>query len=101
MEERQEPRGPQGEGQNQGGTALILRVLRVSLHVGFAVLLLVAVVRLVIGPASPVALGAGLVLSLLLAAVYLAGTLLEKRHAADPARSHHDGRRIAPEQGAG
>lgn len=70
----------------QGGTALILRVLRVSLHLGFAVLLLVAVVRLLIGAASPLALGAGMVLSLLLAAVYLAGTLLEKRHAADPAR---------------
>jgi signal transduction histidine kinase len=72
--------------ETPGGTALILSVLRVSLHVGFAVLLLVAVVRLLIGPASPLAVGAGLVLSLLLAAVYLAGTLLEKRHAADPAR---------------
>ncbi|MGW9414028.1 sensor histidine kinase [Arthrobacter cupressi] len=72
--------------ESQGGTALILRVLRVCLHVGFAVLLLVAMVRLLIGPASPPALGAGLVLSLLLAAVYLAGTLLEKRYASDPAR---------------
>jgi len=87
MEEWQEPRGPQGAGgQHHGGTALVLRVLRVSLHVGFAVLLLVAVVRLLIAPASPVALGAGLLLSLLLAAVYLAGTILEKRHSADAAR---------------
>jgi len=63
------------------GSAVILRVLRVSLHVGFAVLLLVAVVRLAVAGLSPFATGAGLGLSLLLAAVYLAGTVLEKRHA--------------------
>lgn len=63
------------------GAALILRVLRVSLHVGFAVLLLVAVVRLLSGGIQ----GTGwitLLLALLLAALYLLGTVLEKRHAA-------------------
>ncbi|AXJ11736.1 sensor histidine kinase [Arthrobacter sp. PM3] len=67
------------------GAAVILRVLRVSLHVGFAVLLLVAVIRLLAGGVA----GTGwitLLLALLLATVYLAGTVLEKRHAAHHAR---------------
>ncbi|WP_369745588.1 sensor histidine kinase [Paenarthrobacter sp. AMU7] len=74
------------------GAATILRVLRVCLHVGFAVLLLVAVVRLLTGvgvagsPPTPVAMAAGLGLSALLAAVYLAGTILEKRYASDASR---------------
>jgi signal transduction histidine kinase len=71
------------------GTATILRVLRISLHVGFAVLLLVAVVRLLTGTAgspSPVAVIAGLGLSAALALVYLVGTILEKRHAAGAGR---------------
>ncbi|MHC6222964.1 sensor histidine kinase [Arthrobacter sp. MMS24-S77] len=68
------------------GAAVILRVLRVSLHVGFAVLLLVAVLRLVAAGLSPLATTAGLVLALLLAAVYLVGTVLEKRHALNPKR---------------
>ncbi|MDR6988547.1 signal transduction histidine kinase [Paenarthrobacter nitroguajacolicus] len=73
------------------GAATILRVLRVCLHVGFAVLLLVAVVRLLTGAGtaaspSPVAVTAGLGLSALLALVYLAGTVLEKRHAGDASR---------------
>lgn len=77
--------------QSPAGAATILRVLRVSLHVGFAVLLLVAIVRLLTGVGtagtpSPVALTAGLGLSALLAAVYLAGTVLEKRHSSDPSR---------------
>ncbi|GLU58381.1 hypothetical protein Pure05_11570 [Paenarthrobacter ureafaciens] len=63
-------------------TTAILRVLRVSLHVGFAVLLLVAVVRLLAGPGVPqLALTAGLALSTVLVVVYLTGTVLEKRHA--------------------
>lgn len=65
--------------------AVILRILRVCLHSGFAVLLLVAVVRLV---------GAGLdgtdwiaaCLALVLAAVYVLGTVLEKRHSTDPSQ---------------
>ena len=77
--------------QSPAGAATILRVLRVSLHVGFAVLLLVAVVRLTAGMGtsgarSAVAVIAGLGLSALLALVYLSGTLLEKRHASDPTR---------------
>jgi signal transduction histidine kinase len=67
------------------GAAVILRVLRVSLHVGFAVLLLVALVRLLAGGIT----GQGwvtLLLALLLAAFYLVGTVLEKRHAAHRTR---------------
>ncbi|MGO4591643.1 sensor histidine kinase [Paenarthrobacter sp. 2TAF44] len=71
------------------GTATILRVLRISLHVGFAALLLVAVVRLLAGTAgsaTPVAIIAGLGLSAALALVYLVGTILEKRHASNGSR---------------
>ncbi|PYI68138.1 sensor histidine kinase [Arthrobacter livingstonensis] len=57
----------------------ILRFLRVALHVGFAVLLAVALIRLLTGqldrPERYVLLGVALVL----AAVYLAGTVAEKR----------------------
>ena len=66
------------------GAAVILRVLRVSLHVGFAVLLLVAVVRMLAAGVS----GAGwlsLGVAVSLAGVYLAGTVLEKRHSSRPA----------------
>lgn len=66
--------------------AVILRVLRVCLHSGFAVLLLVALVRLLgtglQGGAGWVALG----LTLVLAALYLLGTVLEKRHSTAPSR---------------
>ncbi|QCB96065.1 sensor histidine kinase [Arthrobacter sp. PAMC25564] len=67
------------------GAAGILRVLRVSLHVGFAVLLLVAVVRL---PGAGIHGNGPLTLAtaMILAAVYVAGTVLEKRHAQDPSR---------------
>lgn len=68
-------------GTESTGAAVILRVLRVSLHVGFAVLLLVALVRLLAGGIT----GEDwitLLLALLLAALYLVGTVLEKRHAA-------------------
>ena len=64
---------------------MILRVLRVSLHVGFAVLLLVALVRLLgagLGGVEWLTLG----LALVLAAVYLLGTVLEKSHFTDPSR---------------
>ena len=65
-------------------TGAVLRVLRVCLHVGFAVLLAVAVIRLLTGASvapTTVALAAGLGLSAALALVYLAGTVMEKRHA--------------------
>lgn len=65
--------------------AVILRVLRVCLHTGFAVLLLVAVARLA-GPGLRGADWLSLGLALVLAAVYLLGTVLEKRHSTDPSR---------------
>jgi signal transduction histidine kinase len=79
------PAGTAQEVPEPTGAAVILRVLRVSLHVGFAVLLLVALVRLLSGGIH----GAGwitLLLALLLACFYLLGTVLEKRHAAQPGR---------------
>lgn len=79
-----------------GGTrnaAVILRVLRVCLHSGFAVLLLVAVARLA-GPGLRGADWLSLGLALVLAAVYLLGTVLEKRHSTDP--SHFDPRPYSP-----
>lgn len=73
------------DGPAPTGAAVILRILRVSLHVGFAALLLVALVRLL---AAGVHGGAWLtlVLALALAGVYLAGTVLEKRHSVRPGR---------------
>jgi len=78
--------------EDSTGAAVVLRVLRVSLHVGFAVLLLVALVRLLAAGVH----GTGwlkLALALCLAVVYLAGTVLEKRHAARPGR--FDPRRLS------
>jgi signal transduction histidine kinase len=67
------------------GSAIILRLLRVSLHVGFAVLLLVATARvLVSGPGLTGWLS--LALALLLATVYVIGTVLEKRHSTETDR---------------
>lgn len=65
--------------------AVILRVLRVCLHSGFAVLLLVAVARLLstgLWGADWLTVG----LALVLAAVYVLGTVLEKRHSSDSSR---------------
>ena len=65
--------------------AVILRVLRVCLHSGFAVLLLVALVRQLgtgVRGTGWLTLGLGLVL----AAVYVLGTVLEKRHSTAPSR---------------
>ncbi|MCB5294150.1 sensor histidine kinase [Arthrobacter sp. SO3] len=75
------PAGPAATPQ----AAVILRVLRVCLHSGFAVLLFVAVGRLMgtgLQGTDWFALG----LALILAALYLLGTVLEKRHSADPSR---------------
>ena len=60
----------------------ILRFLRVTLHVGFALLLAVAVVQLMASSMGSPARYIFLVLALLLAAVYLLGTVAEKRFAA-------------------
>lgn len=78
-------------------TEQILRSLRVALHVGFAALLLVGTVRSLLplaareaGQPAEAPVGVVLPLAALLALVYLAGTVLEKRHfqgaALDPAR---------------
>lgn len=65
--------------------AVILRVLRVCLHCGFAVLLLVALARL-LGSGLQGTNWLALSLALVLAAVYLLGTVLEKRHSVDTSR---------------
>ena len=78
------PEGPDDallSGLDPAPSVAILHVLRVTLHVGFAALLGVAVLRLVVSgvgdPLLPVWAGTALVL----AGVYLAGTILEKRFA--------------------
>ena len=78
------------------GTQVILRVLRVSLHLGFAALLLLGVVRYTLTLGS-LTLGSGgsapawspavvYPVAALLAAVYLGGTAAEKRHALGASR---------------
>ncbi len=62
-------------------SAAILRVLRVTLHTGFAVLLAVGLVRMLMAGGSLRWVWAGA--AVVLAAVYLTGTVLEKRHAED------------------
>ncbi|QDG65298.1 sensor histidine kinase [Pseudarthrobacter sp. NIBRBAC000502772] len=103
---------PAADPQPTSSGAAILRFLRVTLHVGFAVLLLVAILRLhfadgavgmdgateAAGPATPDGTAAGQrlvwsALALALAAAYLAGTVLEKRFAAG--RSSFDPHRYA------
>ena len=57
----------------------VLRALRLGLHVSFAVLLGIGVVRMLTSGASPELTWSGLLLTGLLAVVYLAGTVAEKR----------------------
>ena len=57
----------------------ILRFLRVSLHVGFAVLLAVGVIRLLMEPSQRPGRYLFLLISVLLAMTYLVGTVAEKR----------------------
>ncbi|WP_457946651.1 sensor histidine kinase [Pseudarthrobacter sp. alpha12b] len=71
-------KGPLNALEN-ASSAAILRVLRVTLHTGFAVLLAVALVRMLMAGGSLSWLWA--CTAVVLAAVYLAGTVLEKRHA--------------------
>lgn len=75
-----------------GTTARILAVLRVVLHVSFAALLLVGLVRALPGPGTQAA--AEWPTALLLAAVYLAGTVAERRRWA-VARPVHRGAALA------
>lgn len=70
---------------------LVLRALRTALHVGFAGLLLLAVIQMSLAPPALPAQVCAYVLSGVLAGVYLAGTVAEKRFAAtgrgpDPTR---------------
>jgi signal transduction histidine kinase len=60
-------------------SAAILRVLRVTLHTGFALLLAVGLVRMLMAGGTLRWAWAGA--AVVLAAVYLTGTVLEKRHA--------------------
>ncbi len=60
-------------------SGMILRFLRVTLHIGFAVLLAVGIIRLLMEPAERPARYFFLALSLVLAATYLVGTVAEKR----------------------
>lgn len=69
---------------------MVLRVLRVGLHVGFAVLLGIGLFRVLGSEESAPRRIAALALTGLLAALYLAGTLRENRHAAG--RAAHPGR---------
>ncbi|WP_374709746.1 sensor histidine kinase [Arthrobacter russicus] len=88
------PRGQAADppsGTASASTMAILRALRVALHVGFAGLLTVALLRLLFADSRPSAKFLLVGLAVLLAVVYLAGTVLEKRFAsgalgADPRR---------------
>ncbi|MDR6414683.1 sensor histidine kinase [Pseudarthrobacter sulfonivorans] len=76
---------PAADPQTIPSGATILRFLRVTLHVGFAVLLLVAILRMhfVAGPGGNpegTLRNVWSALAVALAAAYLAGTLLEKRY---------------------
>ena len=75
--------GTSGEDGTEAGSPgdLVLRALRVALHLAFAGLLLLAVVQLSLDPPAAPAQAAASVLSVVLAGIYLAGTLTEKRFA--------------------
>ncbi len=78
------PRGPDDallSGLDAAPTVAILHVLRVTLHVGFAALLGVAVLRLLVFGGGDPLLFVWAGTAFLLAGVYLTGTVLEKRFA--------------------
>ena len=78
------PGGPDDallSGLDAAPSVAILHVLRVTLHVGFAALLGVAVLRLLVSGGGDALLPVWAGTSLVLAGVYLAGTILEKRFA--------------------
>lgn len=66
---------------------LVLRVLRIALHVGFAVLLAVGVARTLLTAPHAVSSYVALALAVFLAAVYVAGTVVEKRAAENTRQS--------------
>lgn len=69
-------------GLDAAPSVAILRVLRLTLHIGFAVLLCVAVLRLLTSGAEDPLRYVWVGIACVLAAVYLAGTVMEKRFAA-------------------
>lgn len=79
-----------GAPTDPGTGGVVLRVLRVALHLGFALLLAVGVVRVLSTDTTATARACSLALAAVLAAVYLLGTRWESRHArglaADPGR---------------
>ncbi|MCW1249298.1 sensor histidine kinase [Acaricomes phytoseiuli] len=77
---------PAAEAERGLSTAAILRALRVALHVGFALLLGVSVMRLLASAGDETRSYLLLGVALLLAGAYLAGTIVEKRFAADSNR---------------
>ncbi len=85
MSALERPAAADGNGKDVSSSVLILRFLRVTLHVGFALLLTVAVGRELITDRDGGRRLFLLAVAVVLAAVYLAGTVLEKRHAAGPA----------------
>lgn len=68
-------------GLDAAPSTAILRVLRVTLHVGFAALLVVAVIRMLLTASAGTSPYLWTALALLLAVVYLAGTTIEQRFA--------------------
>lgn len=69
----------------QSAGDVVLRVLRMTLHAGFAVLLAVAIVRVLLGAPSAVSSYIALAGAVVLAAVYVAGTFAERQAAEDRA----------------
>jgi signal transduction histidine kinase len=69
-------------GLDAAPSVAILRVLRVTLHVGFAALLAIAVLRLLLSGGGDPLRYAWAGTALVLAGVYLTGTIMEKRFAA-------------------
>ncbi|MDN6169735.1 MAG: sensor histidine kinase, partial [Micrococcaceae bacterium] len=93
MNEPNQPPAPPGSEaaalrQTPGG--MVLRVLRVSLHVGFALLLMVGIVRVLVTDTTPATRLASILLAGVLAVIYLWGTTWENRYAhglaPDPSR---------------
>ncbi len=91
-EPNQQPTPPGTEPAALSATpgGVVLRVLRVSLHVGFALLLTVGVVRVLVTDTTPATRIASILLAGALAVIYLLGTTWENRHAhgvaSDPSR---------------
>lgn len=90
MEETTAPAPATGEHAGTTAGDVVLRVLRVSLHVGFALLLAIGVIRVLVTDTTAATRICSVALAGVLAAVYLLGTGWENRHArglaSDPGR---------------